>query len=317
MNRAAFLFPGQGSQFVGMGKEVCDAYPAARAVYEEANEALGMDLARISFEGPEEELKKTRNTQPAILTHSVAVLAVLRERGVEPRAAAGHSLGEYSAYVAAGALAFPDAARLVRRRGELMYEAGLRRPGAMAAVLGLSAREVSTLCESVEVGTVCAANLNSPTQVVISGDPEAVRRAMERAKEAGAKRAVELSVSGAFHSPLMEPAYLGLREALAAVPIGPARIPVLANATAAAVQEPEEIRESLARQLLCPVRWEESVRALLADPGPPFLEVGPGSVLKGLVRALDREAVCLAVGDPAGIEEAVAQAAAGSRGSRS
>jgi [acyl-carrier-protein] S-malonyltransferase len=300
--KAVLLFPGQGSQFVGMGRALYEASAAAREVYEEASEILGFDLARLSFEGPAEELVLTRNTQPAILVHSVAAYRELTARGVEARAAAGHSLGEYSAYVAAGSLTFRDALRLVRTRGELMYRAGLDVPGTMAAILGLAGPDVEAVCTRVEEGVVCAANLNAPGQVVISGEPSAVEAAMTLAKEAGAKRVVPLPVSGAFHSPLMEPASRGLADALAEVDIAPARIPVLANASADVVGEPEAIRESLARQLLSPVRWEEIGRRLLADPGPPFLEVGPGRVLTGLLRNLDRGASCRPVGEPGDFE---------------
>jgi [acyl-carrier-protein] S-malonyltransferase len=194
---------------------------------------------------------------------------------------------------------------VVRRRGELMYEAGLERPGAMAAILGLPGDRVEALCEAVTEGTVCAANLNSPGQVVISGEPLAVEAAMAAARTAGAKRAVPLPVSGAFHSPLMETAAQGLREALSGIAVAPASIPVIANASARAVTDPEEIRDSLARQLLRPVRWEESMAVLLRDPGPPFLEVGPGRVLKGLLRSADRGAPCEAVGEPADLEALV------------
>ncbi len=303
MKRAVFLFPGQGAQFVGMGKGLFEASEGARRTYAEANEALGFDLATLSFEGPEDELTKTKNTQPAILVHSVAVLRELVARGVEPAAAAGHSLGEYSAYVAAGSLGFADAVRLVRRRGELMYEAGLEKPGTMAAILGLEGAAVEALCAGVTEGVVRAANLNSPGQVVVSGEPAGVEAAMARAREAGAKRVIPLNVSGAFHSPLMESAYQGLKGALAEVEIRPAAFPVVANASADVVGEPEAIRESLARQLLSPVRWEASMRLLLADPGPPFLEAGPGKVLKGLLRAVDRGAACESAGTPEEIEE--------------
>jgi [acyl-carrier-protein] S-malonyltransferase len=302
MTEAVFLFPGQGSQFVGMGSELFRDFPLARQAYEEAGEALGIDLAKISFEGPEEELTKTKNTQPAILTHSVAALRVLDSQGIRPRAAAGHSLGEYSAYVAAGSLSLADAVRLVRRRGELMYEAGLERPGAMAAILGMGGADVEALCRDIESGIVVAANLNSPGQVVISGDPPAVTEAMEKSKEAGARKAVALNVSGAFHSPLMESARRGLTSALSEVEIQPASIPVVANASAEVVSDPEKIRESLARQLMSPVRWEESMRRLLEEPGPPFLEVGPGKVLKGVLRAIERSATCDSVGAPGDME---------------
>jgi [acyl-carrier-protein] S-malonyltransferase len=302
MKEAVFLFPGQGSQFVGMGAELYQSSGPARTTYDEANEALGLDLAKLSFEGPEEELTKTKNTQPAILVHSVAALRELEAQGVGPRAAAGHSLGEYSAYVAAGSLSLSDAIRLVRRRGELMYEAGLERPGTMGAVLGLDGDAVEALCADVSEGIVVAANLNSPGQVVISGERRGVEAAMEKAKAEGARRVISLNVSGAFHSPLMESAYQGLKHALAEVSIRPAKIPVVANATASVVADPEAIRESLARQLMNPVRWEASMRVLLEDPGPPFLEVGPGKVLTGLLRTIDRSASCDAAGTPAELE---------------
>jgi [acyl-carrier-protein] S-malonyltransferase len=301
MTRAVFLFPGQGSQFVGMGAELHQASERARRVYEEANHVLGFDIAALSFQGPLEELTLTKNTQPAILTHSVAALRELEARGVTPRAAAGHSLGEYSAYVAAGSLSFADALRLVRRRGELMFEAGVEQPGTMAAVLGLDGDRVEALCGQVTEGIVCPANLNAPGQVVLSGEPVAVKSAMVKATEAGAKRVVPLRVSGAFHSPLMESAYQGLGGVLAEVELRAAAIPVISNASAEPVSEPEAIRESLARQLLSPVRWEESMRYLLSDPGPPFLEVGPGKVLRGLLRAVDRKAECR----PAGTSEEI------------
>jgi len=297
------VFPGQGSQFVGMGRDLRDAFPSVRALYEEADEILGAPLSRVCFEGPEDELVKTVNTQPAIYLHSIAVLRLLEERGHRPEAVAGHSLGEYSACVAAGAIEHRDALRLVRRRGELMFQAGLERPGAMAAVLGLSEGALEeALAEARAAGTVVAANLNSPGQVVISGDPPAVEKAMETARARGAKRAMRLPVSGAFHSPLMRPAAEGLRAALAEVPIRDAAVPVFGNATAAPARDAARIREALEAQLVSPVRWEESVRAMRAAGVMQFLEVGPGKVLRGLVRNIDREVAVESIGDPASLE---------------
>jgi [acyl-carrier-protein] S-malonyltransferase len=296
--KTALVFPGQGAQFVGMGRELIGAFPEAKRVFEEADSVLGFSLTKICLDGPEEELRATHNTQPAIFVHSIAVLESARARvGIDAEGAAGHSLGEYSAYVAAGSLLFADALRLVRRRGELMFEAGRIRPGTMAAVLGL---DPATLQQALAMvpGIVVPANLNSPGQIVISGEVEAVRAGMDRCKEAGAKRVIPLEVSGAFHSPLMESAAHGLAEALASIRITPSRIPVYANASASAVTEPEAIRESLVRQLLSPVRWEESVRAMRADGFERFVEMGPGKVLSGLVRSIDRAAATVAVGGP-------------------
>ncbi len=300
--KTALLFPGQGSQFVGMGRDLYERHPEARATFDEACEILGVDLKRICFEGPEEELRRTHNTQPAIFVHSVATLRSmgLRPEGADFRAA-GHSLGEYSAYVAAGAISFADALRLVRRRGELMYQAGLDRPGTMAAILGLEGRRVAEVLESVP-GIVRAANFNSPGQVVISGEVEAVGLAAQRLKEAGARKTIPLEVSGAFHSPLMKGAARGLSEMLSGTPLARARCPVLANASATEVVEPEAIRTSLEAQLLSPVLWEQTVRALLDWGAGRFVEIGPGKVLTGLVRAADKEASTLAIGDAAQVE---------------
>jgi [acyl-carrier-protein] S-malonyltransferase len=296
--KTALVFPGQGAQFVGMGRELIDEFPEARSVFAEADAVLGVSLTKICLEGPEEELRATRNTQPAIFVHSIAVHESVRARvGLVAEGAAGHSLGEYSAYVAAGSLRFADALRLVRRRGELMFEAGRIRPGTMAAVLGLDPAALQEALDAVP-GIVVPANLNSPGQIVISGEVEAVRAAMDRCKEAGAKRVIPLEVSGAFHSPLMESAASGLAEALASIPIQASKIPVYANASGTPVTEPEAIRQSLVRQLLSPVRWEESVRAMRADGFERFVEMGPGKVLSGLVRSIDRAAVTAAVGGP-------------------
>lgn len=295
------ICPGQGSQKVGMGRELAEQYPAAREVFERVDAALDTPLTRLMWEGPEEELTLTQNAQPAILAHSAAALAAAGD-AVEPvTMAAGHSLGEYSAYVAAGSLSVEDAARLVRRRGELMFEAGQARPGAMAAVLGLATAEVATACsESSNGGGIAvAANQNAPDQTVISGDPEAVELAGARCKEMGAKRVIPLKVSGAFHSPLMEPAVPGLAAALEATPFADPRFPVVANATATPVRTAVEARTRLVEQLTAPVRWVASVETLAREAaGARFVEAGPGAVLSGLVRRIVPGAEAVTLGTP-------------------
>lgn len=293
--------PGQGSQKVGMGRELAEQYPAAREVFERVDAALAAPLTRLMWEGPEEELTLTHNAQPAILAHSVAALAAAGS-ALDPVAmAAGHSLGEYSAYVAAGSLTVEDAARLVRRRGEVMFEAGQARPGAMAAVLGLATAEVATACDEASDGRsiAVAANQNAPDQTVISGDPDAVERAGVRCKELGAKRVIPLKVSGAFHSPLMEPAVAGLAEALDSTPFGEPRFPVVANATATPVRTSAEARTRLVEQLTAPVRWVATVETLAREaPGARFVEVGPGAVLSGLVRRIVPGSESVTLGTP-------------------
>ena len=297
--KLAFLFPGQGAQAVGMGRALAEAFPEARDTFATADRVLGFGLTELCWNGPAEDLKKSKNTQPALLTHSVAAWRLLEATGVTPDYVAGHSLGEYSACVAAGALTFEDALVLTRRRGELMYEAGLARPGAMAAVLGLSPADVEAACaEAAEAGIVRAANLNAPGQVVISGEPAAIDLACEKAKARGAKRAIKLEVSGAFHSPLMEPAAVGLREALAGVTIRDARCPVVSNAWARPVQRADEIRRALEEQLLASVRWEESMRLLRTEGVEGFVELGTGKVLRGLLRTIDSTATSWNVEDP-------------------
>lgn len=281
-----------------MGRDLAERFPEARAVFEEADDALGLDLSRIAWTGPEEELTATRNAQPAILTHAVAVLRVLGERAGAVAMAAGHSLGEFTAYIAAGALSFEAGVRAVRRRGELMYEAGLRRPGTMAAVLGLSDGDVEAVCrESSTADGVCvAANFNAPLQVVISGDTEAVGRAMDRARRVGAKRVVPLNVSGAFHSPLMVEAEEGLRAYLGQAGLDEPLFPVVSNVTASPVETAVEARRLLVQQLTSPVRWAASMRRMVGGGMGRFLELGPGNVLAGLMRRIERGAEVTTLG---------------------
>lgn len=281
------LFPGQGAQKVGMGKDLAEAFPAARDTFAAIDEALGVSLSSIMWAGPEDELLQTHHTQPAILAHSAAVLAVLGHRLGPVVAAAGHSLGEYSAYVAAGSIPATTAARLVRRRGELMHQAGQERPGAMAAVIGLPAPDVEACCaRSGGDGIAVAANLNAPDQTVLSGDPQAVQTAGEACKAAGAKKVIPLKVSGAFHSPLMAPAVPGLAAALDEVTFGDPAFPVVANATAEPVRTGQRARELLLQQLTAPVRWVECLQriASLAPEEVRFLELGPGTALGGMLK---------------------------------
>lgn len=283
MGAVAFVFPGQGSQYVGMAKDFYEFSDESHAFIDHADAVLGLPLSKICFEGPEDELRQTRNTQPAIFLHSVVVARLLRR--IRPDMLAGHSLGEYSALVVAGAIEFDDALRLVRLRGELMQRAGEEQRGTMAAVVGLGADAVEDLCrEASTTGVVQPANFNSPGQIVISGSVEGVRKAMELAKARGAKLVKELVVSGAFHSPLMESARDGLREGLTRTAIRDAAIPVYANVTAEPVTRASDIRELLYRQLTSPVRWEQIAQNMARDGATTFLEVGPGKVLQGLVK---------------------------------
>ncbi|MES2123124.1 MAG: ACP S-malonyltransferase [Gemmatimonadota bacterium] len=305
------LFPGQGAQKVGMAKDLAERFPEARATLGRIDEALETPLTSLMWEGPEESLTLTHNAQPAILGHSAALLAVLKGHLGDVVAAAGHSLGEYSAYVAAGALDAADAALLVRRRGELMYHAGSARPGAMAAVLGLGTSEVEAACAGATAsgeGIVVAANLNAPDQTVISGDPAGVERAGELCKSAGAKRVLPLKVSGAFHSPLMEPAVAGLREALGVAPFGQPAFPVVANATAEFCDNRDDAVRLLAEQLTAPVRWVASMQRLAAaHPDAQWLEIGPGSVLTGLLKRIVPEASCTSLATAADAEKWLAR----------
>jgi len=304
------LFPGQGSQKPGMAKDLVEAFPAARAVFDRVDLALGSKLSTLCFEGPAEELTLTHNAQPALLAHAAAVWAVAHER-IAPlvRGAAGHSLGEFSAYHAAGSLPLADAVRLVRRRGELMLESGVTRPGTMAAILSGLQRPIDEICrEAASAGVVVPANFNTAEQVVISGEIAAVERAMELARAAGAKRVVRLNVSGAFHSSLMEPASAGLKEALSAVRWADPSFPVYSNVTAQRVGSAELGRELLARQLTSAVRWTDVVRTMAAEhPGALFVEMGPGNVLTGLLKRLAPDHKAAACGTVAEVESLLKQ----------
>ncbi|MDH4037997.1 MAG: ACP S-malonyltransferase [Candidatus Krumholzibacteria bacterium] len=283
--QVGMLFPGQGSQFVGMGKDYYDTFAEARDVYREANEALGFDITGLSFSGDMEELTRTKNAQPAILLHSMVILRVLETRGVHPGMVAGHSLGEFSALVAAGVFRPTDALKVVRRRGELMYDAGVKRPGTMAAIIGMDEPGVEA-CVRDAGGTVVVANYNSPGQYAISGDVDAVDRACALCKERGAKRALKLPVSGAFHSPLMEPAVSEFRDFLATFPAGELRVPWVANVTGDVVTDSDAVQDLLSRQLSSPVQWTRSMR-VFAERGPATIyEVGPGAVLAGLMKRI-------------------------------
>ncbi|HXY48850.1 MAG TPA: ACP S-malonyltransferase [Terriglobales bacterium] len=302
----AFLFPGQGSQAVGMGKDLAEHYPVAKRTFEEADEVLGYPLSRLCFEGPEDQLRLTEITQPAILTVSVAAWRVLKENGVLPAYVAGHSLGEYSAHVAAGTASFPDAVRTLRNRGKYMQEAVPVGVGAMAAILGMDLHKVNSVCAEAAQGEVCApANINSPQQIVISGNAAAVERAAKLAGERGAKRAVMLPVSAPFHCPLMKPAQDRLAADLRALPLRNPNIPVVCNVDAAPVHDAEGSRDALVRQVTGSVRWSQSMQLLIADTVTTFVEVGPGKVLCGLMRQIDRCPTCVNVEDSASLKKAL------------
>ena len=312
MTNLAFLFPGQGSQQAGMGRDLWENFPAARETFEEADEALGFSLSRLCFEGPAEELQLTANTQPAILACSVAAYRVLAQQGITPSSVAGHSLGEYSALVAAGSLHFADALRIVRHRGQYMQEAVPVGTGGMAALLGISLDRVEELCRLAADGEVVApANINTPAQIVVAGHIGAVRRVMEKALAAGAKRALPLPVSAPFHCSLMLPARQRLAPELEALPFQDLRFPLVNNVRAEEVRQGREARRGLMDQIPAPVLWEQSIRRLRALGAERFVEVGPGRILTGLMRQIESGVLAVNVEDGKSLEKTLVALTAG------
>ena len=306
----AFLFPGQGSQAIGMSKDLAEQYPIARQTFEEADDALGHKLSQLCFEGPEDQLRLTEVTQPAILTASVAAWRVVNENGVKPRFVAGHSLGEYSAHVAAGTLSFTDAVRTVRNRGKYMQEAVPVGVGSMAAILGMEFDKVAAVCRDAAGGEVCEpANINSQEQIVISGHTAAVERATELADERGAKRARILQVSAPFHCSLMKPAQDRLAADLASITFSKPAVGVVCNVDAALLEDADRSRDALIRQVTGSVKWEQSMRLLIAQGVDTFVELGPGKVLCGLMRQIDRSQKCVNVADEASLQKTLEQIA--------
>jgi [acyl-carrier-protein] S-malonyltransferase len=304
--KVAFVFPGQGSQIVGMGKELHDSFPAARAVFEKAEQAFGGGLTRLCFEGPEEDLKRTQNTQPAILTTSIACLRVLQAQGIQPAVVAGHSVGEYAALVAAGSLDEADAVKLTKLRGNLMETACPAGTGGMAAIMGAERADVEALCAQVkETGVAQVAALNTTGQIVIAGHIRALTEVIALANAKGVASATMLPVSGPFHSALMQPAADGLKKALDSIAFKPAAVPVIANVDAKPHQEPSELKALLVQQLTLPVLWQTTVEAIIKSGVDCFVELGAGRVISGLIRRLDRRATCHSVRDPESLAKTV------------
>ncbi|NLW07006.1 MAG: ACP S-malonyltransferase [Clostridia bacterium] len=306
MNRLVYVFPGQASQYVGMGQELAAKYEEAAAVFAEADAILGWPLSRLCFSGPADELNWTENTQPAVLTVSVACYRVLKACGLRPQVVLGHSLGEYSALVAAGSFSFSQALGLVARRARLMAEAVPQGQGGMVAILGLTAEQVVALCREVRDGIAEAANFNAPGQVVVAGDRAGLAAITQLAKASGAKKVIPLPVSGPFHSSLMEPAARQLAEELLEIDIAAPRVPVISNVTADYLTTATAVRESLLQQMVSPVRWQESIKRLLAEGYQTFVEVGPGNILSGLIKRMGKQLNIYQVGDSSSLKKTLA-----------